>query len=268
MTFYELLRKYSIEELWYILSMRHNLHGKPIKAECLFKLYQSAYNELLSLHSPDNTAENILICELADVGKNNKNIATDSYINCYMLSPNEDGSGEMSKYAISFITWLELIDCHVSEESLAKYGGLLCTAELLLKITFYGYTAKQTENAVKKLQEIAADAVKNPDKRTKLNLNIFRKDPEETAAEESAITQWLLNAPELVKQLILGHIASDVVSRDEVVDDISVDEVLKRMNYAIESSSCKRSDICGMLHSMLRGLDEDERVLLLQKLNY
>jgi hypothetical protein len=32
MTFRELLSKFSLDELWYYLSMRHGLRNKPIKA--------------------------------------------------------------------------------------------------------------------------------------------------------------------------------------------------------------------------------------------
>jgi hypothetical protein len=49
MTFRELLNKFSLDELWYYLSMRHGLQSKPIKAGKLRELYGSARDELLAL---------------------------------------------------------------------------------------------------------------------------------------------------------------------------------------------------------------------------
>ena len=127
MTFYELLNKFSIEELWYILRQRHDLSRKPIKAERVFNSYKLAREELISLHSDDNCVDNVLACEFTI--ENDNGGAPDSWIHCNVFSKNADG--EMQSYAMDFIPWNELIDCKVSEDSLAKLGELVCTAELL-----------------------------------------------------------------------------------------------------------------------------------------
>jgi hypothetical protein len=245
--------------------MRHDLYGKPIKESALFKLYQSAYNELLALHSSDNLAKNTLVCELV-VEKDDDSIVPDSWIDCNMLSPDEDGSGEIKEYGMDFVPWVELIDCPVSEESLSKYGELLCAAELLWEITFDGFTTKKVDDEKQRLLDRIDYSKKNPDSLIEWNPDNFKPNPQEVADKKAAITEWLSNAPELVKQSLFGHIAADVCSRDEDVDDITVAEVLARLKDTVDSNGGEQSDIVSMLHSMLGGLDVDERFLLVQGL--
>ncbi|MCL2203155.1 MAG: hypothetical protein FWB88_04380 [Defluviitaleaceae bacterium] len=155
MTFYELLKNHPLEELWYILRSRHNLARKPIKAERMFLHYKAAREELLALHSQDNPTENILACDFSI--ETDESGVPDVWMHCNMLSPAEDGSGKMQEYAMDFVPWAELIDYKVSEKSIAKFGELVCTAELLWEIIFYGYNAKRVSDESEKLKTLVAD---------------------------------------------------------------------------------------------------------------
>jgi hypothetical protein len=63
MTLRELLRKFSLDELWYYLSMRHGLQSKPIKARKLRELYGSARDELLTLELNRGEIRGELSCD-------------------------------------------------------------------------------------------------------------------------------------------------------------------------------------------------------------
>ncbi|MCL1832807.1 MAG: hypothetical protein FWG45_07900 [Oscillospiraceae bacterium] len=263
MSFYELLCKFTFEELWYILSMRHDMQRKPFRAQQCFNSYKSAYEELLSLHADDNPKENILVCEM--VIDRFDNGAPNSSIHCNMLSPNEDENenGELKSYGMDFVPWIELIDVPVSEESIAKYGELICAAELLWEITFHGYTAERVDDESDRLREI----VENPGEMVEWNPDDFKWcTPEKEKERERAVAQWFADAPEAVKQIIFDMISADVTHRDE--DDITLDETLKRLRKILENSALERENSTnGVLYAMLEELDTDEHYLLLNAVN-
>ena len=126
-----------------------------MEAERDFKRYKSAYNELLSLHPAETPENHTLVCEL--IVDLNEGGVPENYMSCHLLAPNEDveSNGELVEYSMSFIPWIELIDAPVSEESISKYGELLCAAELLWEITFHGFSSKAVTAELQKLDEIA-----------------------------------------------------------------------------------------------------------------
>ena len=257
MTFYELLSKFTFEELWYILSMRHDLHDKSIKAECCYRSYKSAFEELLSLHGVGNNKDYLLVCELvtdADDGG-----APSSYMDCTVLAPCEDEEtgGEKTTYGMDFIPWTELIDVPVSADSLVKYGELICTGELLWEVIFHGYSSKRVDTEAQKLHEIAS----NPGETVEWNPDDFKFIPDKE--KDKSIAEWLSSAPEAVKKTTFDMISSDVTSRDE--DDITLDETLQRLKNIIDESTVEIKADCAsdVLYAMLRGLDADNQYLLL-----
>ena len=267
MTFYELLNKFSIEEFWYILQSRHNLSGKPIKAERIFNLYRLARKELLSLHADNNCDNNVLVCEFTI---ENDNVgAPDSWIHCNMLSPNKNNNGDMQQYALDFVPWNELIDCKVSEDSLAKLGALVCTAELLWEITFHGYSKNVVDSEFENLRRVMDDIDSGKAETYPFNPDDWKPNEEETILEERAIAEWLKNAPIKVKDIIFGFYAADICNRNEDVDDITMEEILKRLELAINASSVDNTDdedYIGLLRSMINGLDVNNQYLLLSKM--
>ena len=267
MTLYELLNKFSIEELWYILHNRHDLSGKPIKAERIFNLYKSAREELLALHAESNYTDNVLVCDFSI--ENDDSGAPDSWIHCNMLSPDEISDDKMQQYAIDFVPWNELIDCKVSDDSLAKLGALVCTAELLWEITFYGYSKSKVDDESKELQRLVEDIDSGKVETHQINPNGWNISEKETVMEEKAIAEWLANAPEQVKNIIFGFYAADVCGQNEDVDDITVDETLKRLKSVLDESGVKcvcKEDYLGLLRSMIKELDVDNQYLLLLKM--
>ena len=231
MTFYELLNKFPIEELWYILKHKHDLSSKPIKAERIFNLYKSAHMELISLHAESNCTDNILVCEFTI--ENDDGGAPESWIHCNMLSPDEDNDGKIQQYAMDFVPWNELIDCKVSDDSLSKLGELVCTAELLWEITFHGFSKDRVDNASEELRKLSNDVAET----SPIHENDWQPDEKETSAEEDAIVEWITNAPEKVKHIVFGFYVADVCGKNEDIDDITMDEVLKRLKSVVDESS-------------------------------
>ena len=267
MTFYELLNNFSIGELWYILKSRHDLSGKPIKAERIFNLYKSAYEELIALHSENNPTHNVLVCEFTI--ENDNGGAPESWIHCNMLSPNEDNNGEIQTYAMDFVPWNELIDCKVSVDSIAKLGALVCAAELLWEVTYHGYSKSKVDNESEKLRKITDDIHSGKAETYPMKSDDWKPDEEELASEEKAIDEWIVNAPEKVKNIIFGLYAADVCTRDEDVDNITVDETLKRMKSAIDACTIDDADdedYLALLRSMANELDVNNQYLLLSKM--
>ena len=267
MTFYELLNKFPIEELWYILKSRHDLSGKSIKAERIFNLYKSAYEELITLHFENNPTDNVLVCEFTI--ENDDGGAPDSWIHCNLLSPNEDNNSEIQTYAMDFVPWNELIDCKVSADSIAKLGALVCTAELLWEVTYHGYSMSKVDDESEKLQKITDDIRSGKTETYPIKSDDWKPDEAEIALEEKAIAEWLVNAPEKVKNIIFGLYAADVCGRDEDVDDVTVDETLKRMRSVIDACTiddANEEDYIALLRSMANELDTNNQYLLLSKM--
>ena len=267
MTFRELLNLFSIEELWYILRCRHDVSRKPIEAERLFSMYKSAHEELTALCAENNYTDNVLVCEFTI--ENNDGGAPDSWIDCYMLSPVENNDGEMQQYAIDFVPWNELIDCKVFDDSLAKLGALVCTAELLWEITFYGYSKTNVDEEAENFRRLVEDVGIGKTETSPMNLTDWTANEEETNEEEELIADWFANAPEKVKNIVFGLYAADVCGRNEDVDDITADETLKRLKSVLDKSgtySFCNEECLNLLRSMANELDVDNRYLLLSRM--
>ena len=259
MTFYELLCKYSINELWYILYMRSDFAWKEIRAERSFRSYKSAYEELKSLHGMGNIKDYLLICDM--VTDTDDGGAPDSSIGCDMLAPDDSDPNTKTIYSLSFVPWKDLVDAPISDESLTKYGELICAAELLWEVTWWGYSAKQIDDESQRLSDIANDSDNfveyNPD-----DFDDFKHTRDDE--EESAISEWIRKAPETVKKSVFDSISSDVTARDE--GDITLSETLERLKEIIDESTVdiKTECIRDVLLAMLRKLDVDEQYLLLK----
>jgi hypothetical protein len=130
MTFRELLRKFSLDELWYYLSMRHWLQSKPIKARELRELYGAARDELLALELNRGETCGELSCDFCADKIDEWN---DTFFDVSLKETEET-------YSIDFIPWTDIIDLPVSQISLDRYGEFLCAAEILWEVTFHGYS--------------------------------------------------------------------------------------------------------------------------------
>lgn len=261
MTLFELLLKFSIDELWYILHMRHGYgcSNLSFNAEQTYKAYKRAYDELLSLHSKGNPKNHVLHCEL--VTEKSDEIPPDVYMSCVVFASGEiDEYGKDARYAMDFIPWDELIDAPVSDESIQKYGTLICAAEFLWELTFYGFSAERVRKEAETLHELTESIF---DEKELVSHETYELNITNNSEREEILVEWLKNAPPEVKQIIFDHISADATDRDE--DEISVEETLERLRTILNDSSRKYSEEpIGMLHSMLRGLDLDERYTLLK----
>jgi hypothetical protein len=252
-TFQELLASVDISELWYIISIRHNL--PPIRAERLYKAYCGAREELLALS--DGGGGGVLYCEL--VIEENDGGAPDVYFDCTISY-----AGDSEKYALDFIDWAEIVGCAVDDVCLQKYGALLVVAELLWEVTFYGYERKTVRGEADKLNESIAEletADRKPD-----TVNDFSFEPE-SEFDEQAATAWLSNAPDSVKALIFEKLKADVLAED--CDEIS-NEVFAEIVHSRSDESTYKFKGCdaaeSLIRTMLNRLDYDDMAYLVRLL--
>ena len=261
MTLYELLSKFTIDELWYILHMRHGYRhsNMSFKAEQTYKAYKCAYDELRSLHKKSNPINAVLHCEL--VIEESSEIPPDVYMSWVALESGENSeSGSDERYALDFIPWEELIDAPISDEKIQKYGMLICAAELLWELTFYGFSAEHVRKEAKELEELSESVFSGEEL---ISFEISEQETISLSETTEAVVAWLKNAPSEVKQIIFDHISVDITNRDE--DEISIEEALAKLRIILDASSREYSEEpAGMLHLMLRGLDLDERYTLIK----
>lgn len=261
MTLFELLSKFSIDELWYILHMRHGYGCRNLsfKAEQTYKAYKRAYEELLSLHKKGNPKNNVLHCEF--VTETSDETPPDVYMSCVVLASGEiDEHGKAVRYAMDFIPWDELIDAPVSDESMQKYGMLVCASELLWELTFYGFSAERVRKETDELKELTESVF---DAEESTSHETFEWKTSNSSAYAKILVEWLKNAPPKVKKVISDHISADLTDRDE--NELTQEEALIKLRVILDGSSRKYSEEpMDMLHSMLRGLDLDERYTLLK----
>jgi hypothetical protein len=72
-----------------------------------------------------------------------------------------------------------------------------------------------------------------------------------------------------VKNIVFGFYAADVCGRDEDVDDITLDETLKRLKSIVDEcriDDAGEADYLGLLRSMTNDLDANNQYLLLSKM--
>jgi hypothetical protein len=253
MTFRELLSKFSLDELWYYLSMRHGLQRKPIKASKLSKLYGSARDELLALELNQGEICGELSCDFcAD--------KTDEWNYTFFGVSLKEGE---ETYAIDFIPWTDIIDLSVSQTSLDRYGEWLCAAEILWEVTFHGYSADTVASE-------GADLHKSIEETESGKAECKPFDPDEFKREMNpfdveATLGWFASAPDCVKRSIRNCIAADVV-RDEDDEQLAVAKTIEKLEK-IAGDELKTEDIVDLPLRMTLGLDIDDTLLLLEALD-
>jgi hypothetical protein len=253
MTFRELLNKFSLDELWYYLSMRHGLQSKPIKTRKLRELYGAARDELLALELNQGETRGELSCDFCT----DKTDEWDDTFFDVTLKETEE------TYAIDFIPWADIIDLPVSQTSLDRYGEWLCAAEILWRTTFYGYSADTVASESDLLKE-SIEEVKNG----KAELKSF--DPDEYKHETNpldveATLNWFANAPDCVKRSVRNCILADVTP-DEDNEQLAIAKTLEKLEK-IAGDELKTEDIVDLPLRMTLGLDIDDTLLLLEALD-
>jgi hypothetical protein len=251
MTFRELLSKFSLDELWYYLSMRHGLQRKPIKARELRELYGSALGELLALELNQGETRGELSCDICarETGEWDATFFDVSF-------------KEAEKtYGIYLMFWRDIIDLPVSQTSFDRYGKLPCAAEILWEITFQGYSADTVASERDLLLDEAIDEVKSG----KAELKSF--DPNEHKHEVNprdveATLGWFANAPDCVKRLVRDCIVADVAP-DEDNEQLAITKTLERLEK-IAGNELKTEEITELPLAMAHGLDIDGTLLLLK----
>jgi hypothetical protein len=253
MTFRELLNKFSLDELWYYLSMRHGLQSKPIKASKLSELYGSARDELLALGLNQGKTRGELSCDFcAD--------KTDDWSDTFFDVSLKEDEGT---YAIDFMPWADIIDLSMSQTSLDRYGEWLCAAEILWEVTFHGYSADTVASESDLLNE-AIEEVKSGKAECKpFDPDEFKREINPFDAE--ATLGWFASAPDCVKRSIRDCIAADVV-RDEDDEQVAVAKTPEKLEK-IAGDELKTENIVDLPLRMTLGLDIDDTLLLLEALD-
>jgi hypothetical protein len=250
MTLRDLLRKFSLDELWYYLSMRHGLQSKPIKASKLRELYGSARDELLALELNRGEIRGELSCDFFAE-------KTDAWENAFFDVTLKEAR---ETYSLSFLSWKDLIDLPVSQTSLDRYGEWLCAAEILWEVTFYGYSAQEVASEGALLKE-ATEEIKSG------QAELIPFDPDEYKHEVNpldieATLAWFASAPDCVKRSVRNCVSADV-TRDEDDEKLAVMKTVKKLEE-IAGSELKTEYITGLPLTMARGLDIDDKLMLLK----
>jgi hypothetical protein len=250
MTFRELLSKFSLDELWYYLSMRHGLQSKPIKAHKLRELYGSARGELLAIELNQGETRGELSCDFCTDKTDEWN---DTFFDVSLKEPEET-------YALDFIPWTDIIGLPVSQTSLNRYGELLCVAEILWAVTFYGYSAHEVASESDLLYEATLEAERGKAECIPFDPDEFKRvvDP----LDVEATLNWFANAPDYVKRSVRDCIAADVVP-DEDDEQLAIAKTLEKLEK-IAGNELKTEDIIGLSLTMARELDIDNTLLLLK----
>jgi hypothetical protein len=249
MTFRELLTKFSLDELWYYLSMRHGLRNKPIKACKVCKLYASARDELLALELNREKTHGELFCEFcAD--------KIDEWSDSFFVVLLKEAEEEKT-FAIDFIPWKDIIDLPVSQASLDRYGELLCVAEILWESTFYGYSAGAVASE--------SDLLFRDSKSEEAEFDPFEPDEykhEVNPIDVEATLTWFANAPDCVKHSVRNCISANVIY-DEDDEQLAIAKTLEKLEEIVENER-DAEDITRLPLVMTRGLDIDDTLLLLR----
>jgi hypothetical protein len=250
MTFRELLSKFSLDELWYYLSMRHGLQRKPIKARKLRELYGSARDELLALELNQGETGGKLACDFCAEKTDEWD---DTFFDVTLKEAEEI-------YSISFIPWMDIIDLPVSQTSLDRYGEWLCAAEILWEVTFYGFSAQTVASEGTALKEATEEAESGKSGHELLDLDEFKRviDP----LDVNATLSWFANAPDCVKRSVRDCIAADVAPREDD-ERIAAAKTLKKLEE-IAGRELETGDITRLPLRMAHGLDIDDTLLLLK----
>jgi hypothetical protein len=250
MTFRELLNKFSLDELWYYLSMRHGLQSKPIKACKLRELYDSARSELLAIGLNQGETLGELSCDFcADkIGEWN-----DTFFSVTLKEAQET-------YSISFIPWMDIIDLPVSQTSLDRYGEWLCAAEILWEVTFYGFKAQTVAAEGDALKKASEEVASGKSVHELFDLDEYKH--EVNPLDIKAILDWFANAPDCVKRSVRNCISADV-AQDEDNEQLAVAKTVAKLEKIV-GNELKTEDIIGLPLVMVRGLDIDDTLLLLK----
>jgi hypothetical protein len=253
MTLRDLLRKFSLDELWYYLSMRHGLQRKPIKARHMRELYGSVLDELLALDLNQGEICGELCCDFCA----DKTDEWDYTFFDVTLKETEE------TYAIDFLPWKEIIDLPVSQTSLDRYGEWLCAAEILWEVTFWGFSAETMASESSKLQRSGAEAESGTSEHELFDLDEFKR--EINPLDVKATLDWFTNAPDCVKRSVRNCISADVAG-DEDDEQLAVAKTLEELKEKTGDEP-KTEDIIWLLLTMTRGLDLDDTLLLLEALD-
>jgi hypothetical protein len=263
MTFRELLSKFSLDELWYYLSMRHGIQCKPVKARKMRESYDSARSELLALELNQGETCGELFCDLYTD-------KTDEWSDTFfsvLLKEAEETSNIPS--GIDFMPWKDIIDLPVSQASLDHYGELLCTAEILWEFTFHGYSADSVASESDLLYEAIEEVKSENTERKLLDLDVdeYGINPPEfdDKADVKATLDWFANAPDCVKRSVRNCISIDVL-RDEDNEQLAAAKALEKLKKIVDSEP-NPEDIIELPWAMTRELDIDNMLLLLRALD-
>jgi hypothetical protein len=208
-TLRDLLKKYPMNELWYILLKDREYIGSPIRAELHYDTLVDVREKLLNLPIDENP-KGILNCELRidedELINNFCNIGFDPTITTF--KPDTEGD---AKFALDFIDWGELIDCEVNDEHLERYGGLVVCAELLNELTWHTHD-NYADSGKPNLEERMENYLENCDNEDFIadneeferEMQADLKAYDEELNELSDVTEkWLLSAPTAVKKRIV-----------------------------------------------------------------
>ncbi|MDR1481720.1 MAG: hypothetical protein LBI74_03750 [Synergistaceae bacterium] len=251
MTLRDLLSKFSLDELWYYLSMRHELQSKPIKARKIRELYGVALSELLAFELNRDEIRGELSCDFFAE-------KTDDWENAFFdVTLKEAGK----TYSLSFLPWKDLIDLPVSQTSLDHYGEWLCAAEILWEVTFWGFSADKVASESAKLEKSSEEAENGEAELIPFGPDEFKHEVNPYDIEVTLA--WFASAPDCVKRSVRNCISSNT-ARDEDDEQLAVAKTFEKLKGIVGDKEPKTEDITWLPLAMTRGLDVDDELLLLK----
>lgn len=144
MKFYELLKKYSNEQ---IIKALHNNYDDIVDES-----YKLALNELRILRPSKEKQEIKIIVEFAKDSFGNG----EDYLQCDGIG--KDKNGEIIRWGIEFNKWEDWLAKEIDNECLQKLDELTILAGIMWELTYNGYTQKdvnkETEELNRRIKEI------------------------------------------------------------------------------------------------------------------
>lgn len=154
MKFYELLKKYTDEEI--IKNLHKNYDDIDDDS------YLLALSELRAL-KPINEQKDIEI--LVEFEKDI--LDRKEYLACFGIGPNNEG--EIIKWSMSFTSWEDWLAREINQESFNNFDELTILAAIMWELTFDGFTKEDVDEKIDLMDKRIEEILDNPDNFEKID---------------------------------------------------------------------------------------------------
>lgn len=166
MKFYELLGKYSNEQIIESLHKNYN--------DIVDEAYLSALEELREL-KPSEEVQDVEIhvaFEKDDFDEESDKL----YLSCDGIGPDDDG--KIIRWGIEFDTWEEWLAKDIHNKCLEELDELTILAGIMWEMTFNGYTQKDVDDRRDDLMERIKEVEEHPENLVPFDMDEFMKSIE------------------------------------------------------------------------------------------